>query len=334
MTIEIKTLSLEPRRQTYSHIARRFGSDRPASRYEEGVLDVQATDHFHYRPLWAPEYEIFDARRTAIEMADWYELRDPRQLYYATYCIARSGLNQVTEQNFAFIEKRDMLASIDSTWLSTAQEYLVPLRHYEWGANMNSSLIADWGYGTALTAAAIFSAGDRLGMAQILGRVGLAIDGNSGTSLDQAKEAWLTGAQWQKLRQLVEDSFVVQDWFETFVAQNLAMDGIVHPLVFGVFDRTGQAHGGAALSMVCEFMPTWYADQSRWVDAVIKRAAAESADNKSALESWLQTWSERAIEAAQPLARHVLGQAGDDAVFGLRADLNARAQKLGLDIGS
>ena len=41
-------------------------------------IDIQATENFHYRPTWAPEFEIFDARRTAIVMKDWYALKDPR----------------------------------------------------------------------------------------------------------------------------------------------------------------------------------------------------------------------------------------------------------------
>ena len=47
-------------------IARRYGQDRPASRYDEAVLDVQADVNFHYKPLWAPEYELFDPRRTLV----------------------------------------------------------------------------------------------------------------------------------------------------------------------------------------------------------------------------------------------------------------------------
>ena len=56
MSIDIKTMSVEPKRQTFAHVARRLGGDAPASRYEEGVYDLQATTHFHYRPIWGPEF--------------------------------------------------------------------------------------------------------------------------------------------------------------------------------------------------------------------------------------------------------------------------------------
>ena len=103
MTIDIKTMSVEPKRQTFAHVARRLGEDAPASRYEEGVYDLQATTHFHYRPLWGPEHWHFDEGRTAIRMEDWYSFKDPRQYYYGTYTIARANMHQTTDRNLSLI---------------------------------------------------------------------------------------------------------------------------------------------------------------------------------------------------------------------------------------
>ena len=84
MSIEIKTATLDPIRQSFANIERRFG-EKPASRYQEATYDLQAEVNFHYRPLWQPEYELNDKGRTAIVMNDWYDLKDPRQFYYGTY---------------------------------------------------------------------------------------------------------------------------------------------------------------------------------------------------------------------------------------------------------
>ena len=54
MQLDLRTVSIRPKRQTFSHIARRLGADKPASRYQEGTLDLQVTHNFHYRPYWAP----------------------------------------------------------------------------------------------------------------------------------------------------------------------------------------------------------------------------------------------------------------------------------------
>ena len=63
MTVQIKTMDYEPKRQTFGHVARRIGEGKPATRYQEATLDVQATNNFHYKPLWEPEYWLYDRAR-------------------------------------------------------------------------------------------------------------------------------------------------------------------------------------------------------------------------------------------------------------------------------
>ena len=328
MTIEIKAESFTPRRSTFSHVARRYGDDRPASRYDEATLDVQATANFHYRPLWAPQYEIFDTRRTAVQMADWYSFSDPRQFYYATYNISRANMNAAADRAFEFVDERDLVARTDSEWLDTVRHYLVPMRHYEWAADLNSLRITDYGYGTRVTSAAMFAACDRLGMAQLLTRIGLVLDGNDPAGLERGRTAWLESNDWQGIRRMAEDTLVIEDWFETFVAQYLAADGILHPLVYGVFDDAGLDRSATAVSMMCEFMVDWMKDNARWVDALVQVCAAESDANAELISGWYRTWRDRAVAAAEPLATTVLGTA--DAVSTIRDGLDARAQGLGL----
>lgn len=333
MTIDIKTMKVEPRRGTFSHIARRYGVDKPASRYDEATYDVQATENFHYKPLWGSQFWHYDQGRTVIKMADWYAFRDPRQYYYATYNIARASQIQATEKNFDFVEKRGMLEGLDPAWRETIEFYLLPLRHAEWGANMNSSSLCEKGYGTAITAPCIFSAGDHLAMAQIIGRIGLLFDGSSGTSLERAKLRWMTAPEWQDIRRLVEDTLVIEDWFELFVAQNLVIDGLTHPLVYGRFDAAGRAKGAAGVTMLCEFMSEWFPEHSRWADAMVKIAAAESADNKAHLSGWCAAWTQRVAAAFTPLAVKVLGEeAGAAAIADGVKILQTRAAALGLAV--
>lgn len=332
MSIDIKTMNVAPRRQTFAHVARRLGSDTPASRYEEGVYDVQATTHFHYRPLWGPKYWTFDEGRTAIKMQDWYRFKDPRQFYYGTYTIARANMHQTTERNFAFVEKRGMLANIEPAWREMIVNYLVPLRHYEWGANMNACSITDAGYGTAITSAAVFTTGDRLGIAQILSRIGIVLGDGDGELLDEAKRHWMEGDAWQGIRKALEDSLVLQDWFEALLAQFLVMDGLIYPLAYNHFDTEGQKHGAAALSMLCEFMVDWHSEHNRWVDAVIKVAAGESAHNQALLSQWYSAWRDTMIDALTPMTRMVLGGGAEAAMGDIREQLDGRAGKLGLSL--
>ncbi len=330
MSLDIKTSSLEPKRQAYGYIARRYGEDRPASRYDEAVLDVQATTNFHYRPLWAPDKELYDPSRTRIVMADWYALRDPRQLYYATYNISRAKMDAANQANVDFVEESSLLADIEPVWREQVVRTVVAMRHYEWGANMNNYLVADYGFGTMITSAAAFCAMDRLGMAQILSQIGLMLDDHSGKALDQAKTHWLEDEAWQPTRHAMEDLFVVEDWFETFVAQNLVLDGVLHPLVFDELDAAGRKHGAMGISMMTDFMRKWRKDHERWVDAIVDVAAKESDANRATLTEWVAKWRPRADEAAAALAT-VLGDGADAATDQVREAFAARLKKLSLE---
>ncbi|MDM0117566.1 aromatic/alkene monooxygenase hydroxylase subunit beta [Variovorax sp. J22R133] len=329
MQVEIKTTDIRPIRQTFSHVARRLG-DKPASRYQEATLDMQPTANFHYRPLWAPGYELYDKRRTAIAMADWYSFKDPRHYYYGIYTMTRARQQEGADRQFEFADKRKLLAQADAGTRESLQQVLVPLRHYEWGANMNHSYCCGYGYGTAVTQPFIFAAMDRLGIAQYLSRVGLQLDGNSGAALDAGKEAWLTHPAWQGVRRLMENLFVTRDWFEVFVAQNLVFDGLLYPLVYRRYVNERSGATGNALAMLTEFQNDWFDENLRWVDATVKTAADESPANRAQLAAWYGAWREQIVEALGPLSALALGGGGADALQSVAAELDARAARLGI----
>ncbi len=329
MTVQIKTIDLEPKRHTFGHIARRLGGDKPATRYQEATLDLQATDNFHYKPLWEPEYWHYDTRKTAVVMEDWYKPLDPRQFYYATYNISRANANQAVERNFTFVEERDLLGKLDAALKAKLISGLLPIRHLHWGSNMNMAEACQRGYGTAVTAPCIFSAGDHLGMAQIVSRIGLLLDEQTGAALDTAKDAWMNDPAWQGVRRLIEDTFVERDWFHLYVAQTLGVNAVLLDLVYKHADA---AWGPAAVpvAMLTEFMADWRAEEGKWSDAVVKTVAAESEANKALISGWAKTWIDRAEAAARPLATALLG---DAAAATAAADAaRTRARSLGLSL--
>jgi phenol hydroxylase P1 protein len=331
MNIDLQAREITPLRNTYAHVAKYIGDDKPASRYQEATYGAQPSANFHYRPTWDPKHELFDASRSAVVLADWYVLKDPRQFYYAAWTMARARQQEAIEANFQFVESRGMVAKIPDDVRLKALQVLLPLRHAAWGANMNNASVCAYGYGTAFTAPAMFHAMDNLGVAQYLTRLGLALDEPS--VLDEGKQAWLTDPKWQVLRRLVEDTFVVKDPFELFVAQNLAIDGLLYPLVYGSFvDDHVALKGGTAVAMLTAFMPEWHDESARWVDAVVKTAAAESPANQKLISGWLQAWSERAQAALAPVAQLALGDAGQDALAEARSKLADRCRKAGVPL--
>lgn len=328
MSIEIKTTSIEPLRHTFTNVAERLGADKPASRYQEATFDLQPTVNFHYRPAWDPDHELYDQGRTAIRMEDWYSFRDPRQLYYGTWTMSRAKQQDAAERNFNFVEKRNLLERVTPEGRDMAARIMIPLRHLEYGANLNNCYIAAYGYGTAITQAASFNAIDRLGIGQYLTRLGLMLDGNSAETLDQGKEAWMNDPTWQPLRELAEKLLVTRDWFELYVAQNVVLDGLLYPLVYERIDAELTPHAGSTFSMLMEFQNDWFAETTRWTEATLKTAAAESEDNHRQLVTWIQAWSEQVQKALLPVAEAALPEGtAPDTLQQLQDDLQARLTK-------
>ena len=332
MTIDLKMLSVEPLRRTFDHIATRLGPGKSPSRYQEAVWGLQPALNFHYRPTWDPAHELYDLSRTAIVMRDFDDLVDPRQYYYGTWTIQRGRQQDSQERNFEFVEKRALLAALAPVWQHKLAELVIPLRHLAWAGNTNNSYIAAYGYGAPVTSACAMHMMDQLGVAQYISRIGLILGDNDTGVLDQAKAAWLQAPMWQPLRALVEDAMVVQDWFELFVLHNLLIDGAVFPLVFEHFDARLVAHGGAVFSMLSEFMVDWFAESSRWVDAVLKTTAAESPANQALLVSWCARWLPRVRAALAPLAACAFDGAGAAELDTVLTALHARGARLGLAV--
>ncbi|MDR2014010.1 MAG: aromatic/alkene monooxygenase hydroxylase subunit beta [Azoarcus sp.] len=330
MAIELRTVTIKPRRQAYDHLVRRFG-DKPASRYQEASYDIQAAENLHYKPTWDPGQDLYDTKITKIIMQDWYALKDPRQFYYNTYTLTRARQQETAEANFNFVESRGLADMLPDALRDVALNVLVPLRHAAWGANQSNTFICGYGYGTTLTQACMYHAMDNLGIAQYLSRLGLLLGDID--ALNAGKEAWLNGAAWQPLRRYVEDCLVLRDPIELFVAQNLALDGLLYPLVYEcIVDRHLSAKGGSAVAMLCQFMNDWFDETRKWVDAVLKTAASESEHNRDTLAQWARHWIDRAIAAVSPIVEQALGADTGKVVQEYVAALHARIQKNGIPL--
>ena len=332
MSLEISAKTIEPIRLTYSHVARRIGAGKPASRYQEATYDIQPTANFHYRPLWDVDHEIYDTSRTAIVMADWYSFTDPRQFYYGVYTQTRAKQQSDADNNFNFVEKNGLAAALSDSTKRKVRDFLIPLRHTEWGANMNNCAITDEGYGVSITQVTMFNAIDRLGIAQYLTRMSLLLESNDTSGLDAAKDAWLSNEIWQGLRKAVEDSFVLDDWFETMVAQNIVMDGLVYPLLFGRLVDEIKSSNDVAVAMMTEFQNEWYAETVRWTNALVKTTAHESDTNAALLSQWIGAWIESINEALLPIAAAAFGNNGAEQLQLVRQQLEDRLTKQGIKV--
>lgn len=330
MELNIASVEIEPKRHTFGHVARRLGEDRPASRYEEAMYDAQPTENFHYRPQWEPEFEIYDKARTKIKMNDWYDLLDPRKFHYMSYVSTRASQNAGNEQSFEFIDKRGLVNFVKKENLQKVYEFLTPLRHYEYGGNMNNLAIVDRVYGTAMMSACLFQAEDKLGMAQHISKIILLLSDNDVEKLDTGKDDWLNCSKWQGLRKAIEDSLVEKDPIRLFIKQNVVFDGFVIPLMVNEFSKEMAKNEEMVVPMLTEFITTWYEETIKWLDSVTKVMASESAYNKDLLTQWIKEDIEIMQNAMEPLA--TFSSNSKELVASVKLELVERLNKCGLSL--
>ncbi|MGN5480717.1 phenol hydroxylase [Cupriavidus basilensis] len=293
------------------------------------MYDLQPETSFHYRPLWQPQYLNFTTRAARRwSCTDWYALKDPRQFYYGSYVNARAR-QRGNDGEEPGVRGQARPAGVAARHLREVLTLgVVPLRHVEWAANMNSAAITAYGFGSAITEAAMFHTMDRLGIAQYLTRIGLLTGNKEAVDAAKAQHGWRT---WHGNRCAVRSKTCVvrDDWFELHVAQNLVMDGLLYPLIYQRLDARLSAES-PAFSLVTDFMTAWYAETARWVDATVKTAAQESPANAGVISGFAFAWLDRFQHALAPLAHRLFAEEADVALAEAVAALSKRLGGLGL----
>ncbi|MGB3301235.1 phenol 2-monooxygenase [Gordonia sp. (in: high G+C Gram-positive bacteria)] len=302
MQFELRYQTIEPKRQTYQNIIERFG-DEPATRYQEATLDIEPRENFHYRPTWTPDHELYDANYSVLKLTDPYTYADPRGYYYTPYVTNRAALHDEFGKTLGYLENRDLLAKLPEGWEAVLAEVVVPLRHYEAGAQLVSVAGARFAYGSSLSQCASFAAFDRIGNAQMISRAGIGAGSGTADVLTAAKETWMTADHMQPLRRLVEEIMVEGDWAEGILAID-QIDKLLYPAIYSGLDERALLGGAGAYSLFAQYLTKWFADQRKWLDALVEawRNDPEHGEaNTAILEGFEAKWGTRAAEAVNAL---------------------------------
>ena len=134
--------------------------------------------------------------------------------------------------------------------------------------------IARFGFGTTITQCAAYAAFDRIGNAQALSRVGIALGGGTAELLGDAKARWVEDDSLQGLRRYIEELFLEKDWGKALIRLDVA-DRLIYALFYGHLDDAAIEAGAGSYSLVAQHLSAWFKDQRKWVDALYKAWAAD-----------------------------------------------------------
>jgi len=335
---ELRQQVIEPQRPTFTALANRYGG-RPATRYEEGSVDIQATENFHYRPLWDPAHELYDVGYSALRLTDPYSFLDPRQYYYAPYVTSRAQLHDAFGKTLDYVTSRNLLDRIPDGWRATLAELVLPLRHYESGAQLISVNGCRFSYGTTVAQCLGYAAFDRIGLAQMLSRVGIVLGNNSDALLAPAKQAWLDDEALQGLRRLAEELLVEKDWAVALFGLDL-VDRLLYPLLTQHVDEAALLAGAGAYSLLAQHLGNWFADQRKWLDALYAAWLGDPEHgiaNAAALSAVATTRLPQVVDAVRAFAAAIdarVGIGAADAVTAQAATLREQLGAAGIEVSA
>jgi phenol/toluene 2-monooxygenase (NADH) P1/A1 len=335
MGYELRTKVVEQKRNTFTHVSERIG-DRPASRYQEATLNIQPMEHFHYRPFWEADHELYDPDYTILKLADPYSYADPRQFYYTPYVAEAADRHEFFGKTLKYIEDRRLLDRLPENFRMLLTDFVVPLRHYEAGAQLISVNACRFAHGTSLSQPAIFAAFDRIGNAQMLTLVGLTMAGGAHDTVGEAKKNWLYATHLQPLRRLVEELLVENDWAVGLLALELA-DSQLYPLLYGHMADRALDHGASAYSQIARVFDDWYAkQQKKWLWALIKRWSEDPSfgeSNRKALGQIADRWFPPVCAAVRAIAEAARDEAGSTTAVPAAERVGFQNSATGSDLG-
>ena len=205
---------------------------------------------------------------------------------------------------------RDLMQKLPDGWSSLVGDVLLPLRHWEAGAELVSIEGSRWAWGTTIDQCCVFAAFDRIGNAQNLSRVGIVYGEGHDGALAAAKQRWLEAPEMQGLRRLIEEVLAGttgQDYAAKLLTVDLT-DRLIYGLMYNLLDEAALTGGAGAYSLVAQHFSSWFGDQRRWIDQLVKTWFADptyAEGNKAAFDAVLATRWAQIVEAVSDLAAAV-----------------------------
>ena len=328
MQFELRTQVIEPKRKTFTNLVERYG-DRPASRYEEGSIDIQCVENFHYKPLYTPR-DHFDVDYTAFRLTDPYSFTDPRQYYYAPYVQSRAAMGEAFAKSIDYVDSRGLMTRLPSGWEAVIGDVLIPLRHWEAGAELVHIEGSRWAWGTTIDQCCTFAAFDRIGNAQSISRIGIVYAEGHDAALIAAKDKWMKDASMQGLRRLIEELLIENDYGKSLLALDLT-DRLLIPLMFTHLEEQALTSGAGAYSLLAQHFAVWFSDHRRWVDHLFATWYADPTygdANKAAANELIGRRWNQLVEAVIDIAAAVDARIDAGAVASVEANASAVAAEL------
>jgi propane 2-monooxygenase small subunit len=316
---------------------------RRATLYEDVTVDSQPSIHRHLDRGWPMYFEngqgMWSDDSTALRSGDWYDFRDPGQLWERSYYQTGTSYEQLIEGAVRTARRERVFDDFSAEWVDWLRKHLqVPafIEHGIWLALATASrdTLSD-----TVTHCVALEAAMKQRQAQAMLLYGMDLEEHFGDfPVDRARESFLQDAAWQAARSYVERLRATTDWGERVIATNVCFEPMVGLLIRReLLMRSVRFNGDIvtqAVSHVAQLEWEWVRG---WTVELVKFVADEpehGGANRAVLSGWLADWlplAEQAAQGVQPVFDDLpAGITFEDARVNVRIDVDALMEDCGL----
>ena len=283
---------------------------RRATIYEDVTMDTQPSIHRHLDRGWPVHFEdgrgLWSEDSTRLRATDWYDFRDPGQMWERGYYQAGTAHEQLIEGAIRTARRERVFDDFDPAWVDFLRKYLQVPAFVEHGIWLALASAARDTLSDTVTHCVALEAAMKQRQAQAYLLYGMDLEEQFGEfPVDRAKASFMGDAEWQPARSYVERLRATPDWGERLIAANVCFEPAVGLLIRReLLMRSVRFNGDIvthAVSHVAQLEWEWVHGWTAELVRFLLDDAEQGAQNREVLTEWLADWVPLADEAAQAL---------------------------------
>jgi propane 2-monooxygenase small subunit len=316
---------------------------RRATMYEDVTIDTQPSIHRHVDREWPMFFEdgrgMWSEDSTALRSADWYEFRDPGQLWERPYYQAGTSYEQLIEGAVRTARRERAFDDFTPEWVDFLRKHLQVPAFVDHGIWLALASAARDTLSDTVTHCVALEAAMKQRQAQAYLLYGMDLEEQFGDfPVERARESWLRDDSWQPVRRYVERLRATPDWGERVVAANVCFEPLAGLLVRRELLMRSVRFNGDILTQAVSHAAQLEWEWTRGWTVELIRFLLDDADhgdqNREVLERWLAEWMPLAEEAAVALVPVFAdlpdGIPFDDARANVQIDMDELFEETGL----
>jgi propane monooxygenase small subunit len=316
---------------------------RRATMYEDVTMDTQPSVHRHLNRGWPVHFEdgrgLWSEDSTRLRASDWYDFRDPGQLWERPYYQMGTANEQLIEGAVHTAKRERAFADFTPEWVEFLRRHLQVPAFIEHGIWLALASAARDTLSDTVTHCVALEAAMKQRQAQAYLLYGMDLEEQFGDfPVERARESFLTDDAWQPARRYVERLRSTPDWGERVFATNVCFEPLVGLLVRReLLMRSVRFNGDIltqALSHVAQLEWEWAWNWTVELTRFVLDDPEHGAANREVLDAWLDDWqphAEEAVAALEPVFADLpAGIAFEDARANVQIDVDELMEASGL----